>query len=372
MTLLPAPRSARLIVRRTWFLAIALLLPAAAEPGPPRAPIADDPPSGLVAVIEDKPQKGGPLDLRALNNPNVSGAALQIHWSELEPVEGKPDWSKLDDLFAAAEKTKKWVQLLIFPGFFSPAWALEGVKTEQFPIPYGPGQGTVMSLPMPWNPVYLNRWSAFLKQLGERYGKSPAFRMIGAAGPTSVSVEMTLPRDPEKWRSDGYTASKYTEAWQHVFQVYASDFPNQFISLSVGNALNLNDQGRVLPNEGNRVRQVIIDQAMGLLGRRFVLQNSDLHAGPENQQPVTGFVMDYSGRVITGLQMKCAAELGTCSAALGAAGHPPQALRKSIDKGMQPNRAGQHVSYLEIYEADVLQVENQPALRYAVSLFTAK
>jgi hypothetical protein len=44
-------------------------------------------------------------------------------------------------------------------------------------------------------------------------------------------------------------------------------------------------------------------------------------------------------------------------------------LRRSIDKGMQPNHAGQHINYLEIYERDVLAEEMQPVLRYAASLF---
>lgn len=111
---------------------------------------------------------------------------------------------------------------------------------------------------------------------------------------------------------------------------------------------------------------------MGLLGQRFLLENHDLHAGPKNQQPNTGFVMGYSGRIVTGLEMRCAAELGTCSEAMGAEGGPPLALRKSIDKGMEPNNAGQHVNYLDIYEPDVLADEMQPVLRYGASLFMRK
>jgi hypothetical protein len=75
-------------------------------------------PSGLVVVIENKPQPDLALDLRPLNNPFISGVALQIRWRDLDPVKGKPEWSKLDQLFAAAESSKKWVQLLIFFGFF--------------------------------------------------------------------------------------------------------------------------------------------------------------------------------------------------------------------------------------------------------------
>jgi len=312
------------------------------------------------------------LEQRALKNSLISGVGFQIHWSELEPVQGKPDWSKLDDLFAAADSSKKWVQLCIYPGFFAPAWALEGVKTDQFAVQYGPGRGTALSLPMPWDSVYLDRWFAFLKRLSERYGKSPAFRVIAADGPTSVSEEMTLPtlrQNLQKWQRDSYRPSKVLEAWQKVFQVYATDFPNQYVSLAVGNGLNINEEGKIDPGENARTRQANIDQAIRLLGRRFLLENHDLHAGPNQQEP-TPFVMSYSGRVVTGLEMRCPAML--CSPAMGADGNPPLALRKSIDQGMAPNRAGHHVDYLEIYEPDVLADEMQPVLQYGASLFGRK
>jgi hypothetical protein len=55
---------------------------------------------------------------------------------------------------------------------------------------------------------------------------------------------------------------------------------------------------------------------------------------------------------------------------MGAAGDPPLALRRSIDKGMEPNQAGKRVNYLEVYEKDVLAEEMQPVLKYAASLFS--
>jgi hypothetical protein len=60
-------------------------------------------PSGL--VVDITPQQK--LDLRAVNNPCVSGVAFQIHWSDIEPGQTNPDWSKLDELFAAAEASKE-------------------------------------------------------------------------------------------------------------------------------------------------------------------------------------------------------------------------------------------------------------------------
>jgi hypothetical protein len=97
--------------------------------------------------------------------------------------------------------------------------------------------------------------------VSDKYGKSPSFAMIAADGPTSVSAEMTLPQSPEdirRWQADSYTPHKYIDAWETALQFYAADFPNQFISLSVGSGLNINDQGKIEAREGTRTRQAIM------------------------------------------------------------------------------------------------------------------
>ena len=107
-----------------------------ADPAPQRreavrcASSDDATPNGLAVVLPpgEKGYKSG--NLEALNNPFVSGVAVQINWRDIEPVQGKPDWSKLDALFAAAISSQKWVQLDIFPGFF----LLNGPWQEQRPI----------------------------------------------------------------------------------------------------------------------------------------------------------------------------------------------------------------------------------------------
>jgi Beta-galactosidase len=332
-------------------------------------------PSGLVLVVPSaKPgvQKDRATDLRAINNPYISGVAVQMNWRDIEPVEGQPDWSKLDGVFAAAEKSKKWVQLLIFPGFFAPDWAKQGAQTDEFPIQYGPGKGTLERLPMPWDPIYLSRWFEFLKLLSDRYGKSPAFKMIAADGPTSVSAEMTLPHkhpDHQKWLADSYTPRKYLGAWDRVFQFYAGHFPNQYVSLS-GPGLPILAAGRKDPDEHIRARREIVERATAILGGRLAIQNSDLHAGvvAVEAPDQTDFITSYSGRIVTGFQMRGGAL--HASGDMGAEGDPPLALRRSIDKGMQPNAAGRRVNYLEIYESDVLADEMQPVLRYGASLFS--
>jgi hypothetical protein len=357
------------------------LLPATAQPkdvvesgGALRCASTDEmAPTGLVVLFPSGEKNYRSMPLEVLHNSFMSGVAAQINWRDIEPVRGKPDWSKLDVLFAAAEASKKWVHLIMFPGFFSPPWALEGARTDLFKIQYGPGKGTVAKLPMPWDRVYLDRWFAFMKQLGARYSGSPAFRMIAAAGPTSVSVEMTLPNSQpahKRWLKDAYTPAKYLGAWEETFRFYADTFPNQCISLA-GPGLPILAPGEKGRAAHLRAKHEIIARAMRALGNRLAIQSSDLHAGhakveaPDN----TDFIKGYSGRIITGFEMRSGSQTNLASKVMGAEGNPPLALRKSIDRGMAPNEAGRHVDFLEIYVADVLPADMQPVLRYAASRF---
>ena len=236
-----------------------------------------------------------------------------------------------------------------------------------FNIQYGKGSGTSLPLPVPWDHTYLSRWFAFLKVIGDRYGGKASFRKIAAAGPTSVSAEMSLPDSPAdiaQWEKLGYTSQKYINAWRQTFSVYSSTFPHQYFSL----ALHL---GLPIPNrkEKSRVRKEII--SLGLqYPSQFALQADGLNASRKKETYGHRVVIEYCGQVATGLMMSTSAT--EKSERMGAEGNPPLALRKSIDEGMRPNNAGQHIDYLEIYEPDVLSEEMQPVLRYAASLFAGK
>src|ERR1022692_5268948 len=241
-------------------------------------------PNGLVVLLPSGEKNYRSMKLQLLSNPSMSGVAVQVNWSDIEASEDEPDWSQLDALFAAAAAAKKWVHLIMFPGFFSPPWALEGVQTDLFEIQYGPGKGTSAKLPMPWDRVYLGRWFAFMKLLSARYGGSPAFRMIAAAGPTSVSVEMTLPNSAtahQQWLKNSYTPAKYLGAWEDTFHFYGGTFPNQCISLAAPGLPILGPGPKGRPAH-LRAKHEVVAQAMRVLGDRLAIQSSDLHAGHAN------------------------------------------------------------------------------------------
>ena len=198
--------------------------------------------------------------------------------------------------------------------------------------------------------------------------------LSAAAGPTSVSDEMSLPESQaaiRKWLSDDYTPAKYLGAWEDVFRVYAEPFPNQCVSLTAPGLPILENGKRFTRPERIRTKQDVVERAIGIFGRRLAIQSNDLHAGHASVEAFDGtdFIKSHSGRIITGFEMRGGSQGPIPSQVMGAEGNPPLALRRSIDKGMAPNNAGQHVDYLEIYAGVVLSPDMQPVLKYAASLF---
>ena len=63
-------------------------------------------PAGLAVVLPSGENRYQSLNLQVLNIPFITGVAVQINWRDIEPTQGAPDWSKLDELFAAAESAK--------------------------------------------------------------------------------------------------------------------------------------------------------------------------------------------------------------------------------------------------------------------------
>jgi hypothetical protein len=303
----------------------------------------------------------------AYTNPNTTGVTFRTSWAAVEPEEGRFDFNKIDTVFANAEKNGKWVDLILIPGFATPDWAMQGAQSGMFAVQYGPGAGTgtLLPLPVPWDRTYLSRWFTFLKAIGSRYAAKTSFRMIAAAGPTSVSSEISLPdsqNDIDQWKNLGYTTQKYVQAWRETLGVYVSTFPHQYFSLSLHPALPIPDK-----SQGPQGREQIV--SLGLqYPSQFALESDGLNS---SRSDVTlGLVRDHSGQVCTGFMMSTAAT--DRSQRMGAEGDPPLALRKSIDVGMEPGKSGQHVNYLGIYEPDVVADAMQPELRHAASLFTRK
>jgi hypothetical protein len=180
-----------------------------------------------------------------LNNPAVSGLAVEIPWDFINPNDPGPDafrpaadaylWNWFDDVFIAVDQwnrthhdlAPKTIQLLPDAGFNSPGWVFSKIdasvcgsnqdctgscdglfmKAPAPPVSAKCGYTTLffktestpaeqIPLPLPWNSVYKSIWQTFLIALNQRIQQEPsssAFVSISMAGPTSSSTEMILP-----------------------------------------------------------------------------------------------------------------------------------------------------------------------------------
>lgn len=326
-------------------------------------------PHGLTAVNNFDPgaRIGSLFDSQTYANPNIAGLTFRTTWADVEPAEGNFDWSKLDTVFDNAEKNGKWVELVLIPGFGTPAWALQDVQTATFGVKYGPGKGEQLSLPLPWDQTYLNRWFAFLKALSARYQNRPSFIKIAADGPTSVTAEMSLPNEPADlctWVKVGYTSDRLIGAWQQVFANYALIFPRQYFSLALypppplvssTRCKNGNPTGTD-HSESQRVRAVIVQLGADNYPKQFVLQTNGLTAAKEDPSNSGGYdlVKSYGGKVMIGFQLTTSAMSHPTNM-----GDPDgaTALQKSLQKGLDA-----HAQFLEVYEPDVLNPDAQNVL----------
>lgn len=318
-------------------------------------------PAGLIAVQEYQPGASTVFGSAVFDNASISGVALRVNWKDLEPATNQFDWRIVDGVFASASATHKFVVLILVPGFGTPGWALQGVATAKFARQYGLGTGEVGDLPMPWDQTYIAHWTVFLQAVADRYGKNPEFRMIAAAGPTSVSVEMSLPnQDPDiaRWITLGYSPAKYVDAWKTMFQAYARIFPRQYVSLALYPGLPVGNNGARDPSQRTATPLSIL--AAGLQYKdRFALQTSGL-TGSRSGSDLYNLVSSNSGVVVTGFQLTTSASMNPGQ--MGDASNPVHALDLSLQLGVAA-----HVDFLEVYEADVVNPAMQDVLQMTAS-----
>ncbi len=275
-------------------------------------------------------------------NPAVDGIMIRTFWSNVQPAADQYDWSFIDSQIQSASANGKKVILLVLPGAFTPGWALQGVQSAQFVVDYGFMQGSTVTLPLPWDETYLNRWFAFVHVLGQRYDANPTVVNVPAAGPTSISEEMSLPKDAStvaKWKQLGYTLQNYEGAWQKTLAAYTQSFPTTQISLTFYPGLPIPDK-----SAETATRTDVANFAFSNYGQHMTFQENGLSARKDT--PALGYdlVQQYSSKTTVGFEMGTSAtekpqEMGGATAT--------SALQASVDLGL---KAG--IQFLVIYEKD--------------------
>ncbi len=303
----------------------------------------------------------------------IDGFYIQRPWSDLEPSDGKYDFTALDADLDAAKNAHVKVTLSVGAGSSMPAWlcasAGAGAECATFvQIPYArPGDCTSFSVPVPWDSVFQKRWAAFIAALGKHL---VAYESLVAAvkvtGINSDTDETQLPHDsggsvscssgpacthgtcavtdaPSAWSTLGYTESRVLDAWSSIQSEFATAFPKAVLDVQI--------VGKGFPNDPTgSVTKSIVASGLSALAGRFAVQANGLDA----TGGVPGDVLQAAGTgAIAGYQMLQKVEGDPhCVMAKGLPpGTPCDAtvLEDAVNVGLA-NQA----SFLEIYATDVV------------------
>ena len=240
-----------------------------------------------------------------------SGGNPIFFWRGLEPEEGEYDWDQLDKAVVQALTTGTRIIPRIVTNFSifgetSPDWFFDA-KGAQYYYPHDEAENLDYRAPIPWDPVYEDKFGAFLEALGERYNGNPAieFFQITSAG---VYGELYLGSN----RPDGFTVQVYkasiehwTDAWRDALRVAPE---NPTVLANLAEAL------------------VLVDDAQ-LTGEAAWLLDAALAADPGNPKALWygGLAADARG------DAALAAERWRALLAQG----PPDALREVIERRLR-------------------------------------
>jgi hypothetical protein len=201
-----------------------------------------------------------------VNNAAVSGLALEVNWSTLNPnqptaaISPPPldcthprstadpayDWTSVDAAFCAVESWNQAnpglepesVQLMITPGFGTPVWAFlqlpQSCDSLFASSPSSPGKACNYAtfyndeghlyqpkewqpLPLPWDPTYQSLYATFLQAVNARYGSLSTLVSIAVDGPSGTTYEMILPYDtPSSAMPSGATPMPQLDMWGQI------------------------------------------------------------------------------------------------------------------------------------------------------------
>ncbi len=229
----------------------------------------------------------------------LAGVCLHIPWSAIEKSPGQPDFDTLDKAVAVLHGKAMKYQLCLKPGADTPAFVYsQGAQSFSTTITnlHRPNAGAVVTIPIPWDPIYQRDFSQLIAQLGSRYSSDPLCVSVVLTCANFLSAEMHLPKtqsDLGKWAALGNYNEKLFDTYGRFTDEWARSFPRQEISLHLSKVLNL---------PASFCKRVI-DFGLSKYPERFTIQNCQLTGRREDTGMMTyDLVQEYSTRAHHGFQ----------------------------------------------------------------------
>jgi hypothetical protein len=299
-----------------------------------------------------KPNQDPQQELPELNNPLLHGLSWRFKWQTIEPQESQYNWQMIDKAIEVSSKAGKKVMLRIISGMHTPDWVyLAGAKPFDFnntdlfhPGPYP----SSMRMPIPWDAVYLAKWTGFIRAFGRRYNGNPSIYSIQMAGGGHID-EMNLPMAYAKWQQASYSDEKLIAAWKRIIDVYQTAFPNTPTNLDINEPL-IPLPRRGLPGKPSNVLDPVVFYVLATYPGKVYLQQNGLKADLPSDNRIRRIIREASSKTIVGYQM-----VGGKGFHETQTGDRMTAFRNALED---------RVSYVEVYASDVRDPTQQRALQF--------
>jgi hypothetical protein len=343
-----------------------------------------------------------------LNNPEITGTLISITWQKIQPCkkgtkgtsceEGDYDWSQIDKELKLAKAAGKQVTLNIQAGGAqTPDWVrnIKGVQLISFldTNKFRKSSCDTFSMPVYWDPVFLEKKRALIAELGKRYGSNPDIRGVMIQSVQTFANDWYLPRmqstrevcpgNPDenqiaKWIEIGYSTEKMYGAGKETIDAWATAFPKKALNYPIHRT---DEQLDSTPSE---LTEKIVDYGYGAYPDRFFVQVNTLktstpfatdkkitQAGPDDSADdyyILQILTRHPNHI--GFQMAAAATNGPLSKDEGGDGcrqnngenpcDPKTVLQNSVEIALSYKPA-----YIEFWQEDAENPELQDVLKYA-------
>jgi len=315
---------------------------------------------GVFALLASNEQSPDPS---LYTNPAIAGIAVRTAWESCEPGNGVFDWKYLDAQIAAAKTAGKKVSIAVAAVSAkhpAPAWlSAAGAKLVTIKDP----SGDTYPIPVPWDEIFLDAYTAFVSAFGARYANEPTVAFVRGAT-ESVTNGWGLPGTDSSGvplSSYGYSPDKEVAALERVVDAFMTAFPRTLQWEEVGFVKDTENLGV----DAGYFAQAIADYGFTKYPDRFEVWREDLSDCTPNPPTRADWTILAAHPGHDGAQMVWNVQDGPQAFRMdGCTNAPPDkgtvlrdAIQKGIDFGMP---------YLEIYEADCKDTD--PAMVAALQL----
>ena len=119
--------------------------------------------------------------------------------------------------------------------------------------------GQTVTRPVPWDAVYLQRWTSFIAALGAAFDGEPTLALVHATHASHNSFEMQLGLSAQpQYSAAGYTDATYAQSWETVLDAFGAAFPSHALDVDIHPVFG-----------SDAVAQQVVAHGTATLGDRF-------------------------------------------------------------------------------------------------------